>query len=68
MDKAEIKQIVSDEIKNFISGSLDKEVKKLLSNNSSDSREELIKVFRNSFETVYKNLWLKRGYWTSDIR
>ncbi len=68
MEKAEIKQIVADEIKKFLTDSLDKEVKKLLHANGSASRDELIKTIANSFEIVYKNLWLKRGYWTTDLK
>ena len=68
MDKAAVKQIVDDEIKKFISDSLDKEMKKLLHTNGSASRDELISTIKNSFEVVYKNLWQKRDFWKSEIR
>lgn len=68
MEKAEIKQIVNDEIKKFISDSLDKEVKKVLTNHNSATRGELIATIKNSFEAVYKNLWQKRDFWRNEIR
>lgn len=68
MDKATVKQIVNDEIKKFISDSLDKEMKKILRSNSSDSRDELVTTIKNSFEEVFKNMWQKRDYWRSSIK
>jgi hypothetical protein len=68
MEKAEIKQIVDDEIKKFLSDSLDKEVKRLLKSNNSATRGELISTIKDSFEAVYKNLWQKRDFWRNEIR
>lgn len=68
MEKAEIKQIVDDEIKKFLSDYLDKEVKKLLKSTNSGTRGELISTIKDSFEAVYKNLWQKRDFWRNEIR
>lgn len=67
MEKLDYKQIVTDEIKKFISDNLDKEVKKILHSNS-ESRTEMINSIKNSFEAVYKNLWQKRDFWKNEIK
>lgn len=68
MDKAEIKQIVDDEIKKYLAVSLDKEMKRILHTQGSASRDEMIKTIKDSFEGVFKVLWMKRDFWKSDIR
>jgi len=67
MDKNDIKDIVNDEIKKFINDSFDKEIKKVLHNSSSQSRDELITTIKNAMESVYKVLWSKRDFWKTDI-
>ena len=68
MSEAEVKKIVNSEIKKLISDSLDKEVKKVLAKNNSQTRAELIKTIKDSMEAVYKVLWVKRDFWKTDIR
>ena len=68
MDKNDIQKIVSDEITKFVKDSLDKEVKKVLRNSSSQSRDELISTIKNAMEAVYKVLWQKREFWKTDIK
>jgi hypothetical protein len=67
MDKADVKQIVNDEIRKFISDSLDKEMKKMLHNKTA-TRDELISTIRNSMEAVYRTLWQKREIWRDQIK
>jgi len=71
MDKNEIndiKEIVNDEIKKFVNDSLDKEIRKVIHNSSSQSRDELISTIKNAMEAVYKMLWVKRDFWKSDVK
>lgn len=68
MNKTEVVKIVNDEIKKFISNSLDVELNRLLKQPTSKSRDELIKTIKNSIEAVYKVLWQKRDFWKSDIK
>lgn len=68
MDKNEVKEIVNFEIRKFINDSLDKEIKKVLHNSSSQSRDEIIVTIKNAMEAVYKVLWQKRDFWKTDIR
>jgi hypothetical protein len=68
MDKNDIQKIVGDEISKFVKDSLDKEVKKVLRNSSSQSRDELISTIKNAMEAVYKVLWQKREFWKTDIK
>lgn len=68
MDKNDVKGIVNDEIKKFVSDALDKEIKKILHNKNSASRDELIKTIKDAMESVYKMLWVKKEFWKSDIK
>ena len=68
MDKTEVKAIVDDEIKKFISDSLDKEITKILKGSNSMTRMELIKTIKDALESVYKMLWVKRDFWKTDIK
>lgn len=68
MNKIEVKEIIDSEIKKFLSDSLDKEMKKILHNSNSASRNELISTIKNSIEAVYKVLWQKRDFWKTDIK
>lgn len=68
MDKSDVKEIVNDEIKKFISNMLDKEVKKILQNKTSATRGELVDTIRNAFDSVYQTLWVKKDFWKTGIR
>jgi len=68
MDKIEVKEIVDSEIKKFIGNSLDKEIKKILHDKNSASRDEIISTIKSAFEAVYKTLWTKKEFWKTDIR
>lgn len=68
MNKQEVKGIVNDEINKFVSDSLDKEVKKVLSKSNSLTRTETISIIKNAMEAVYKVLWQKRDFWKTDIK
>lgn len=68
MDKNDVKGIVNDEIKKFVSDALDKEIKKILHNKNSASRGELITTIKDAMESVYKMLWVKKEFWKSDIK
>lgn len=68
MDKNEVKEIVNFEIRKFINDSLDKEIKKVLHNSNSQSRDEVIITIKNAMEAVYKVLWQKRDFWKTDIK
>ncbi len=68
MNVNDVKGIVNDEIKKFVDDSLDKEMKKVLRNSNSQSRDELIATIKNAIEAVYKVLWQKRDFWKTDIK
>jgi len=68
MDRTEVKEIVNDEIKKFIGDSLDKEMKKIVHNSNSQTRDELIATIKNALEAVYKMLWVKKEFWKTDIK
>lgn len=68
MNKADIKEIVNDEIKKFVNDALDKEMNRVIANSNSQSRKELISTIKNAIEAVYKVLWQKREFWKTDIK
>ena len=68
MEKIDVKAVVNDEIKKFITDSLDKEIKKILHSTNSATRDELIQTIKNALEGVFKTLWQKRDFWKTDIR
>lgn len=72
MDKqikeSDVKKIVNDEITKFVSSSIDKEVRDLLRKKNSQSREELLNILKQSLESVFKQLWVKRDFWKTDIK
>lgn len=67
LNKSEVKAIVGDEVKKYLSDSLDKDVKKLVHANSS-TRGELVNLIKDSIESVFKTFWQKKEIWKSDIR
>ena len=67
MEKIDVKAVVNDEIKKFITDSLDKEIKKILHSTNSATRDELIQTIKNALEGVFKTLWQKRDFWKTDI-
>jgi len=67
-EKDEIIKVINSELKNFIAVPLDKEIKKIVANSNSQTRGELIKLIKNSLESVYKLLWQKREFWKNDIK
>jgi inorganic pyrophosphatase len=68
MNNDDIKKIVKDEIEKFVKTYLDIELKKILGNLSSQSRQELANAMKKAFEAVYKVLWQKRSFWATDIK
>ena len=72
MDKqikeSDVKKMVNDEITKFVSSSIDKEVRDLLRKKNSQSREELLNILKQSLESVFKQLWVKRDFWKTDIK
>ena len=68
MQKIDVKAVVNDEIKKFITDSLDKEIKKILHSTNSATRDELIQTIKNAMEGIFKTLWQKRDFWKTDIK
>jgi hypothetical protein len=67
-DRNEIESIVKSEIKKFLDDSLDKEVKKVVARSNTQTRNELVSLIKDSLESVYKMLWMKRDFWKHDIK
>ena len=68
INNEDVTKIVNNEIKNFITSSLDNEMKKYIGKSSSETRKELVVLIKNSLESVYKLLWQKRDFWKNDIK
>ena len=68
MDKTDVKAIVNDEIKKFVSDNFDKEIKRVLHNTNSATRDEVIHTIKNALDALVKVLWQKKEFWKTDIK
>jgi hypothetical protein len=68
MNGDDIKKVVKDEIAKFVRDSLDVEMKKILGNQNTKSRQELADAMKKAMESVTRVLWQKRDFWKTDIR
>ncbi len=68
MNAKEVKEIINSEISKFLKDNLDNEIKKILHNPNSKSRDEMILSIKNAMESVYKVLWQKKDFWKNDIK
>lgn len=67
-EKDQIVNIVQKELKSFVKDELDKEMQNILKKSSSKSRKEIIDTIKDSLESAFKILWVKRDFWKSDIK
>jgi hypothetical protein len=74
-DKSEIKSIVKKEIKDFLdlnrSGDLEKKVENIIKKrfkNDKDIEKHIIEITKNVLVQLYKSLWTKRHFWSSDLK
>jgi len=68
MDNSDVKEIVRDEIKKFVTDSLDKEIKKILHNKNSVSREEMTTTIKDGMDGVFKLLWQRKDFWQMGVK
>jgi len=68
MEKNDVEKIANDEIKKFVNDNLDKEMKRILRNSNSHTRDEMISTIKNAMEAVVKVLWQKKDFWKTDIK
>lgn len=68
MDKSEVKRIVKDEIKRFITRELDNEISKILRGNNTKARKETIEITKEGLSKLAEFLWIRRNVWKGDIR
>ncbi len=64
--KAEIKDIVGDELSKFVSNELEKEVAKLLKNGKP--RDEVVNLMKIALTSLYKYMWIRKDVWQNDIK
>lgn len=74
-DKNDIKSMVKKEIKDFLtlSRSIDfeKKVETIIKNkikSDKDVEKYIVDVTRNVLVQLYKNLWLRRNFWSNDLK
>lgn len=68
LTKSDIQKIVKDEIKDFISKDLEKEMGKSIKKNNSDPRKEIINISKQAIEKLAEFLWVRRNIWKGDIK
>jgi len=67
MTEKEIKSLINSEIKKFYQDNLDKEIAKIMHDNSK-TRKEMIDTIGDAFDSVFRTLWQKKGFWKTEIR
>lgn len=74
-DKSDIKSIVRNEIRDFLkmsrSESLDKMVTGLVKEyikKDKDVEKHFVDISKNVLVSLYKTLWTRRNFWTSDLK
>lgn len=68
LSKDDITRIVRSEINSFIKDSIDTEMAKILKNQNSSSRGEMLTAMKKAMESAFKILWVKRDFWKTDIK
>ena len=74
-DKSDIKSLVKKEIKDFLENNRSAEfenkvgeiIKKKMKNDK-DIEKYLVELTRNVLIQLYKNLWTRRNFWSSDLK
>lgn len=66
LTKQEIKDIVADEISNFVSKELESEVKSLLQ--KGKARDEVVDLMKKALSALYKYMWIRKEVWQNDIK
>ncbi len=66
LTKAEIREIVKDEMTKFLSKELEKEMTTLLKRGRP--REEVVDLMKNALTSLYKYMWIRKDVWQNDIK
>lgn len=67
MNEKEIKSLINKEIRSFVLDNLDREVAKIMHDNSK-TRKEMVDSIGDAFDSVFRTLWQKKGFWKTEIR
>lgn len=67
MNEKEIKSLINNEIKKFMLDNLDKEIAKIMRDNTK-TRKEMIDSIGDAFDSVFRTLWQKKGFWSTSIK
>ncbi len=68
LSKQDVKKIVRDEIKKFVTSDLDKEIEKLLKSLASKTRKASTEQIKDGISKLAEFLWIRRNIWKSDIK
>jgi hypothetical protein len=75
ISKDDIKAIVKKEIKDFLnitkSGDLEVKVQKMVKDTIKSNKElekYMVEISKNVLIQMYKNLWMRRNFWSSDLK
>lgn len=75
ISKDDIKTIVKKEIKDFLNitkaGDLEAKVQKMVKDAIKSDKELekfMVEISKNVLIQMYKNLWMRRNFWSSDLK
>lgn len=74
-DKSDIKDIVQKEIKDFLTSNknatLEKKVKDVIKDlikGDKEMEKYVLTITKNVLIQLYKNLWMRRSFWSNDLK
>lgn len=67
MTEKEIKSLINTEIKNFMMDNLDKNIAKIMHDNTK-TRSEMATSIGDAFDSVFRTLWQKKNFWSGSIK
>ena len=74
-DKSDIKSLVKKEIKDFLENNRSAEFESKVSDiirrklkNDKENEKYLVELTKNVLIQLYKNLWTRRNFWSSDLK
>lgn len=68
LNKSDVKDIVSSEIKAFITNEFGKELKKQLSDVNNPARKEVANAIKNAILELSKFLWMQKNTYINNIK
>lgn len=68
LTQTDIKKIVKDEIKAYLTSQFEQEFKKMMSKTNSGGKKEVTKTVKDALDSLYQFMYIRRNVWQSEIK